>query len=128
MADDDVLQFREWFLAGKIERLDAYVGEIFPGSYRHEYAYLKEIINQFSPGGRVCVFRNHSKIFAGSGPKFQFAIESSANINTNPRTENTTITIGADIFNFYKDFFDDIKSFIKEDFPDWQPWLPEKNK
>ncbi len=121
MADDDVLQFREWLLEGKIKRLDAYVGEIFPNSYRHEYAYLKEILAKYSPGGRVCVFKNHSKIFAGSGPNFQFAIESSANINTNPRTENTTITVGADIYEFYKNFFDDIKSFTS-DYPDWEPY------
>lgn len=120
LADDDILQFREWFEQGRIKRLDCYVGEIFPGSYRHEYAYLKEMLNHYDPAGRVCVFRNHSKIYAGTGPKFDFAIESSANINTNPRTENTTINIGTDIYQFYKDFFDGIKSF-NHDYPDWLP-------
>jgi len=36
----------------------------------------------------------HAKIFAGHGPKFYFGIQTSANINTNPRTENGCITIG----------------------------------
>lgn len=68
--------------------------------------------------GRVAVFRNHAKIYAGYGPKFAFGIESSANINTNPRTENGCITIGREIYEFYKEYFDGIISFIKdEDLP-----------
>lgn len=118
MADEDVEQFAEWVGSGRIARVDAYVGEIFPGSYTRQYRALKKVVSKC--GGRVCVFRNHAKIYAGCGPEWPFAVESSANINTNPRTENTTITIGADIFQFYKGFFDEIKSFSK-DFPDWKP-------
>ena len=57
------------------------------------------------------MFRNHSKIFAGIGQKFAFGIQTSANINTNPRTENGCIQIGSDIYNFYKDYYDGIVSF-----------------
>jgi hypothetical protein len=109
MALDDVEQLRDWITAGKIKRLDCYVGEIFPGSYEREYRALCEVVRLCS--GRVCIFRNHAKIFAGIGDKFSFAIESSSNINTNPRTEQTSIFFGSDIFKFYKDFFDGIKSF-----------------
>lgn len=106
MAGDDILQIEEWIKQGKIKLIDAYVGEIFPSSYKYEYAKLKEVIN-----GRICVFKNHSKIFAGTGSKFQFGIQTSANINTNPRTENGCITIGNDIFEFYKNYFDGIIGF-----------------
>ena len=106
MACEDVLQIEEWLSKGKIKKIDAYVGEIFPSSYKQEYIKLKEIIN-----GRVCVFKNHSKIFAGIGNKFAFGIQTSANINTNPRTENACITIDNEIYKFYKDYFDGIKSF-----------------
>ena len=58
--------------------------------------------------------RNHSKIFAGYGEKFHFGVQSSANINTNPRTENGCITITKDIFDFYFDYYDGIKSFEKD--------------
>lgn len=119
MADDDVLQFGEWLRDGKIKRLDAYCGEIFPGSYAKQHRSLVEVIRPY--GGRVCIFRNHAKIYAGVGDGFPFAVESSANINTNPRTENTTITIGREIFDFYKQFFDGIKSY-RRDFDDWSPW------
>lgn len=119
MANDDVLQLSEWTTSGRIKRVDAYVGEIFPGSYRAAYAGLKDAVTP--SGGRVCVFKNHSKIMAGIGPDYAFAVESSANINTNPRTENTAVTTDRELFIFYKQFFDGIKSFTK-DFDDWTPW------
>jgi len=109
MAIDDVLQLKEWVEKGKIKKLDAYVGEIFKGSYGTEYIKLKEIAE--STGGKIIIFKNHSKTFAGYGKKFHFGIETSANINTNPRTENGCITIGKDIFDFYFDFYDNIKGF-----------------
>ena len=109
MACDDVLQIEEWLKKGKIKTCDAYLGEIFKGSYRNEWEKLNEVIPKF--GGRVTTFMNHSKIFAGIGDKFAFGIQTSANINTNPRTENGCITIGHDIYQFYKDYFDDIHGF-----------------
>ena len=59
------------------------------------------------------VFKNHSKIFAGYGEKYYFGIQTSANINTNPRTENGNITLSKELFQFYKSYFDGIKSFEK---------------
>jgi hypothetical protein len=115
MAADDVLQFEEWLISGKIKKLDAYVGEIFPGTYKHEYAKLKQVIRDHANGGRIAVFKNHSKIFAGKGEKFSFGIQTSANINTNPRTENGCITIDKGLFEFYKEYFDGIQSFVKSD-------------
>jgi len=113
MAGDDVLQFEDWLENGKIKKLDAYVGEIFPSSYRFEYGKLKEIFKKYDCG-RIAVFRNHSKIFAGYGKDFYFGIETSANINTNPRTENGCITIDKKIFDFYKNYFDKIKTIVKD--------------
>jgi len=109
MASEDIYQIEEWLQSGKIRKIDAYVGEIFPGTYRLEYQLLKPTIEKY--GGRVAVFRNHSKIYAGYGDKFYFGIETSANINTNPRTENGCITVGRDIYEFYKSYFDGIVSF-----------------
>jgi len=112
MAAEDVLAFGEWLENGTIKKVDAYVGEIFPKTYRHESNSLKAIMEKH--GGRLCVFRNHSKVFAGYGPKFHFGIETSANINTNPRTENGCITIGKEIYEFYRQFYDGIKSHEKD--------------
>ena len=112
MAAEDILQFEAWLIKGKIKKLDAYVGEIFPGSYKIEWNMLNKIFDE-QKCGRIAVFKNHSKVFAGYGNKFHFGIETSANINTNPRTENGCITIGKEIYKFYKEYFDGIVSFTK---------------
>lgn len=109
MALDDIMQIEEWLNDGKIKKIDAYVGEIFPGSYSVEYAALKRVMAICD--GRIAVFRNHAKVYAGYGDKFYFGIETSANINTNPRTENGCITIGRDIYEFYRSYFEKIVSF-----------------
>ena len=111
MAAEDILQFGEWLDQGVIEKLDCYVGEIFPNQYRVEWRMLNEMVER-TKCGRVAVFRNHSKIYAGWGDKFHFAIECSANINTNPRTEQGSITIDKGLCMFYKEYFDGIKSFV----------------
>lgn len=119
MAITDAEEIRKWLDAGYIERIDFYVGEIFEKSYAGVYQYMKDhcLVN----GGRICTFRNHSKIMAGFGEKFDFAIESSANVNTNPRCEQANISVSTDVARFYKEFFDGIKSFNR-DFPEWKPY------
>lgn len=119
MAVTDAEEIKKWLDAGYIERVDFYVGVIFHGSYAEVYKYLKE--NCVRNGGRICVFRNHSKVIAGFGERFDFAIASSANVNTNPRCENTTITVNTEVAKFYKDFFDGVNSFTK-DFKGWKPY------
>ena len=111
MAVQDIIELREWIEAGRIEKMDIYLGEIFKGSYAFEYATLKELYEQKPELGRMAIFRNHSKVMAGRGEKFSFAILSSANINTNPRCEQACIIIDDGAFEFYKDFFDGINSF-----------------
>ena len=113
MAAEDILQIDEWLKTGRIKKLDAYVGEIFPNSYKMEYKQLTEMFDKYKCG-RVAVFKNHSKIFAGYGDKFYFGIQTSANINTNPRTENGCITIDEKIYHFYNDYFKGIISFDKK--------------
>lgn len=93
--------------------MDIYVGEIFPGSYKVEYAMLRKFYEEHPEAGRMAVFRNHSKIYAGCNEAegFYFGIQTSANINTNPRTEQGSITVSRGIFDFYKEYFDGIRSF-----------------
>ncbi len=111
MAAEDILQFGEWLDQGVIEHLDCYVGEIFPNQYRVEWRMLNEMVER-TKCGRIAVFRNHSKIYAGWGDDFHFVIECSANINTNPRTEQGSITIDEGVCLFFKEYFDGINSFV----------------
>ena len=118
MAMTDAEEIKKWLDGGYIDRIDFYVGEIFPKQYAGVYQFIFE--NCLRNGGRIATFRNHSKVMAGFGEKFDFAIASSANVNTNPRCENTTITVNTEVAHFYKDFFDGIKSFNR-DCDGWEP-------
>lgn len=118
MAMPDVLQLAEWLADGTIARIDAYVGEIFPGSYSSEHSALCRVVA--SCDGRVAVFRNHSKVFLARAGDRAWVVESSANINTNPRTENHCITADMGLYLHHKAYFDSIKSFT-HDFDSWQP-------
>jgi len=112
MATEDIYQIKDWLESGKIKKMDAFVGEIFPGTYLMQYRLLKPIIEK--SGGRVAVFRNHSKVFAGYGDKFHFGIQTSANVNTNPRTEQGCIQTTKELYEFYYEYFSGIKSFDRD--------------
>lgn len=115
MAAEDILQVQQWYEAGRIKAVDMYLGEIFPGSYKVEWQMVQKFYREHPDAGRVAVFRNHSKIYAGCNRAdgFYFGIQTSANINTNPRTEQGCITIEKGLFEFYKAYFDGIRSFEK---------------
>lgn len=117
----DVAAIDAWQTEGRIGRFDMFCGEILPGSYPGEYQQLKTIAAR--SGGRCAVFRNHSKIMLGIGPKFAFYSAGSANVNTNPRVENHSLVISREAFEFGKAFFDGIKSFTR-DFDHVAPWEP----
>jgi hypothetical protein len=121
MALDDVQQLARWLDAGTLRWLDCYVGEIFPSQYQAAYAELCATVRRHQ--GRVATFRNHSKVMLLGNSKTgrHLVITSSANINTNPRTEQTVITADTALFHFYADFFNGIKSFNKS-FPAWMPY------
>ena len=125
MAITDVKEVEKWLERKDIGHADFYVGEIFQGSYADVYLYLKKVAERF--GSRVCIFRNHAKVMAGFGNAFDFVIESSANVNTNPRTEQTCITIDTGLARFYKEFYDEINIFTK-DFDNWKPYTLKRDR
>ena len=67
------------------------------------------------------VFRNHSKVMVIHGERFDCLIESSANINTNPRAENTVVTVDRELVRAYAQLFAEIKSFAR-DYDDIAPY------
>lgn len=105
MARPDVEEIAGWLDAGRVKKVDWYVGEIFPNQYGDEYELVQAIVAKH--GGRVCVARNHSKVMLGhhEADAYYVAIESSANVNTNPRIEQSAIHRNEDLFHFYADFY-----------------------
>lgn len=112
MARPYVEEIHGWLRAGNLGQVDWYVGEIVPGTYADEYELVKAIVAEH--GGRICVARNHSKVIAATGPGGAYVIESSANLNTNPRIEQTSITRSEDLYFFYQDFFGALRSFARD--------------
>ncbi|MEG0375272.1 MAG: hypothetical protein RR672_06520 [Raoultibacter sp.] len=119
MALEDAKEMGKWIDAGSVDRFDYYVGEIFKGGYRGCRDALDETCAKCN--GRVARFRNHSKVMVVFGDEYDCVIESSANVDTNPRTEQTCITVDSGLANFYKDYFDGIKSF-DPGYERWEPW------
>lgn len=117
---EDVTEMGRWLQRGLVGRFDFYCGEIAKASYAMCAQELGDIARK--GGGRLGVFRNHSKVMAFYGERFDGAILSSANVNTNPRTENTVIDCSTDAADFYKAFFDDIHPFNYKDFADFRPF------
>lgn len=112
MAGEDVLDLRRWHKQGLIGRVDFFVGEIFKNSYPDVYAEVRQLIADC--GGRVVIFRNHAKVMAIQGERFDCLIESSANINTNPRSENTVITVDRELVAQYVKLFSEIVPFNRD--------------
>ena len=121
-ASEDIAEVRSWIERGYIGRCDFYVGEIFKASYYKQYRELTDLCKDL--GGRVAICRNHSKIILALGEQFDAVIESSANVNTNPRIEQAVITVDDELARWYKSFFDGIISF-ERNFDEVQPWQPE---
>lgn len=119
MALEDIAEIRQWIENGYVDRVDFYVGEIFKAGYRRQYDELISLCRKF--GGRVCMLRNHSKVMVILGDRFDVLIESSANLNGNPRIENTAITVNRELALWYKEQFDGFSSFDR-DFDDVKPY------
>lgn len=114
MSKDDLIQIESWLDAGRIDRLDLYMGEIFPSQYGDEYELALRLQKDY--GLRLVIARNHSKITLASNTreKYYLAIESSANINTNPRIEQTAIHADQALYDFYLEFFSGIRSIDRD--------------
>lgn len=129
MSMTDADEIAKWIERGDLGHIDFYVGEIFQASYAPVFLRLSEIVRNLGGGtGRVAIFRNHSKVMAGFGERFDFSIVSSANVNTNPRSEATVVTVDTALARFYKEeIFDNIQSFNR-DFDDWKPYKLKRDE
>lgn len=110
IAKADLDQIEAWLDAGRIDQFDLYAGEIFPSQYGDEHAKAMEMADRF--GCRIVIARNHSKVTLASNDAdgYYLAMESSANVNTNPRIEQTAIHNDRALFDFYRNFFSGLRS------------------
>lgn len=110
IADSDIDNLIDLMSNGRIKKLKLCLGEIYPGTYPAEYSRLLKMRDDFD--FEMVVARNHSKIMLMSGGTsgMDLVIESSANVNTNPRMEQTAIHNDKGLYDFYSEFFSGVKS------------------
>ena len=113
IAKNDLTEIAAWLDSGRIDQFDLYAGEIFPGSYGDEYEQMLAMCETY--GARLVVAKNHSKVTlaCNTAENYYVAIESSANVNTNPRIEQTALHASQELHAFYLDFFNGIRSIDK---------------
>jgi hypothetical protein len=114
MARPDLLAIDKWLDAGLIDRFTLCVGEIFPSQYGDEYELALSMAGRYD-NARVIVARNHSKVtlLANEADGYYVAIESSANVNTNPRIEQTAVHRSRALHDFYHEQFSALRSIDK---------------
>ena len=110
IAKADLDQIAAWLDTGRIDIFELYAGEIFPNQYGDEYEQMLKMAATY--GCRLVIAKNHSKITLASNTakNYYLAIEGSANVNTNPRIEQTAIHASRELFEFYREFFRDLRS------------------
>lgn len=108
IADSDIDNLIDLMKNGRIKKLKLCLGEIYPGTYPDEYSRLLKMRDEFN--FQMVVARNHSKIMLMKNSDMDLVIESSANVNTNPRMEQTAIHNDKGLYDFYNDFFTGVKS------------------
>ena len=123
MAQTDADEIDRWVERGEIGRVDYVVGEVFKSHSR--YREIRKTLARTAArcGGRVLRCRTHAKVMVCYGEGFACVVESSANIDTNPRCEQTCITVDRSLADFYREWFDQLPNF--DETPDgWQPRTP----
>lgn len=108
IADSDIDNLIDLMKNKRIKKLKLCLGEIYPGTYPAEYSRLLKMRRDFD--FEMVVARNHSKIMLMKNELMNLVIESSANVNTNPRIEQTAIHNDAGLYEFYYEFFSGVKS------------------
>lgn len=114
IARQDLTEISAWLDAGRIDHFALYAGEIFRNQYGDEYEMVLRMREQY--GVHFVMAKNHSKVTlaCNEAEGYYVVVESSANVNTNPRIEQACVTASRELFDFYREFFDGLQSIDKD--------------
>lgn len=106
---DDLEQIAAWLDAGRIETFDLIIDQRFGRLAPDEYQLAQTMAADY--GGSVTCCLNHSKVTLCAAPQAEqwLVIESSANVNTNHRLEQTAVHNSRPLFDFYLRAFDRVR-------------------
>lgn len=124
MAMPDVEWIRLRIDEGRIGCVDFILGEIFPSQYPDEYTAVRRL--EAAGVASLKIARNHAKVMVGESPDgaLHFAIESSSNVNTNPRIEQTAVHMSRELVEHYRDFYAAVKSIDGDRYTKEKPCQP----
>jgi hypothetical protein len=110
IAKADLDELTHWLDAGRIDHFELYAGEIFPSQYGDEYEQMLRMCEVYDC--RLVIAKNHSKVTLAENVAdgYRVVVESSANVNTNPRIEQSAIHCSDELHGFYREFFHGIRS------------------
>lgn len=107
IAREYINRLERYLQQGQLGGFTLFTGDYFAARYPADYT---RVCNLADTGvGRVYRWLNHAKMFALRNPQTGWAcvLETSANMTANPRTEQTVITVDADLYRFYRHWFED---------------------
>jgi hypothetical protein len=106
---DDLEQIEQWLDTGAIEVFHLIIDQRFSRLAPDEYQLAKRLAEDY--GGSVSMCLNHSKVTLASNAAtgYWLALESSANVNTNHRLEQTAIHHSRELHDFYAEAFHGIR-------------------
>lgn len=108
----DVEKLEQFVDSGRIGCVDFCLGDIFLKARREQYEALAELARK--RGGRAIILKTHSKVMVGFGEKYDFVLESSANIHAKMRAENTCLTLSTELAQIYREWFCSRKSLLDD--------------
>lgn len=98
--------------AGAIGHLRFYCGEILKNTYPDVYQRLCQM--EIDGHAQFTISRNHANVTLITAGDRRYTIESSANLNTNPRIEQTAIHTDPGLHAFCDDFFTGLRCIDKK--------------
>lgn len=77
------------------------------GENQKKYDYLSPVLDGCKKNGwRICELNNHSKVILAKTKNGNYVIETSSNLNENPKIEQFIVENDECLYNWYKDFFE----------------------
>jgi hypothetical protein len=103
LALPDIEWLEQQQSANRIGDLRFYCGEILRATYPDTYDAICRL--ERAKKATLAISRNHAKVTLIKTGAARYTIESSANLNTNPRIEQTAIHTDQELHAFYDEFF-----------------------
>lgn len=105
LYDDEKLRTVHLFTSETQKKVDCKM--VYKGNEYNYFDYICEICNR--NGWRITCCGNHSKILLLRTKQNYYVIETSSNLNENPKMEQFSFENDKELFDFYKSIFEEIE-------------------